>query len=339
MRRRPNSSQKRRSLDLTAIEVATKADVPALAQLMKQATPMLTHAAQAMNVVLPFYVKAFNVMYTAYMTMPVDVFHTLVGLGMCFFGGAYCASIAAIEAFAMVGWSTTRAALEEIYEDVRLIAAAHDADEQRKKTDGEPKPGALLQEAKEQPVELLQRKVCMAAMAVRDPEKLTTAVAGVYAGWIAVQGTLRLEFAKTVTLGVSIAQMLDGPALRFGLPVLAHVVPPEYHRWLPTLIRTAAKAMTVSIAWYLSITVATFQSALRGGQLCAKGVLRWARKNDLLVGAEEDSYHLDELLGYALTALGFYMQFCNGFAAPFPLNIVMAPFSIVEWWIRWSITT
>ena len=117
---------------------------------------------------------------------------------------ADCASIAAVEAFAMVGWATTQAALEEIYEDVRLIKMANEEDE--KKDDGSSKAQA--------PTELLSRKIGIAALAVRDPEKLSTAIGGLYAGWIAVQGTLRLDFARTITLGVSIAQMLDEPARR-----------------------------------------------------------------------------------------------------------------------------
>lgn len=65
-----------------------------------------------------------------------------------------------------------------------------------------------------------------------------------------MQGTLRLQFAKTITLGVSIASMLDGPALRYGLPALAHLVPAPYHKWLPTMIRSGCKTVAVAVAWY-----------------------------------------------------------------------------------------
>ena len=54
----------------------------------------------------------------------------------------------------------------------------------------------------------------------------------------------------------AVAEMLDAPALRFGTPVLAHVVPPEYHLWLPVAIRTLAKAIAVTFAWYLQVRTA-----------------------------------------------------------------------------------
>ena len=91
----------------------------------------------------------------------------------------------------------------------------------------------------------------VAALAVRDPEKLTKAVGGVYAGWVVVQGTLRLQFARTVTLGISISKMLDPLLMRFGLPVLTHAFPPTLHHWLPTLLRTCCNFVAVALAWYL----------------------------------------------------------------------------------------
>ena len=42
---------------------------------------------------------------------------------------------------------------------------------------------------------------------------------------------------------------------------------------------------------------------------------------------------------YGIALFGFYCQLMWGFGLPFPLNIVMWPFSLVEWYIRWSITS
>ena len=156
----------------------------------------------------------------AYQTLPLDILRALLGLALCFFGGAYCTSIAAVEAFNLAGWSTTKAALEEIWEDALLIREAHEADE-KKDGDGSSTTGARQMT----PTEIVQRKVHVALCAVRDPQQLAVAVGGVYAGWLAVIGTLRLQFAKTVPLGVTIAEMVDEPAMRFGLPLLVHVVP------------------------------------------------------------------------------------------------------------------
>ena len=54
---------------------------------------------------------------------------------------------------------------------------------------------------------------------------------------------------------------------------------------------------------------------------------------------QDDDGYLDEVAGYVLAAAGFYMQYCWGFAMPFPLNVVLFPFTMVEYYIRWTITS
>ena len=69
---------------------------------------------------------------------------------------------------------------------------------------------------------------------------------------------------------------------------------------------------------------------MRGGLLCSRGILRWANKHGLIDLHEDDTY-LDEVVGYGLAAAGFAFQFFNGFALPFPLNIILFPLTCVEW--------
>jgi hypothetical protein len=52
---------------------------------------------------------------------------------------------------------------------------------------------------------------------------------------------------------------------------------------------------------------------------------------------EKDSY-VDEALSYTFAVIGFYSQFKFGFQPPFPLNFVLWPFSIAEYYIKWTIT-
>jgi len=48
---------------------------------------------------------------------------------------------------------------------------------------------------------------------------------------------------------------------------------------------------------------------------------------------DEDTY-LDEALGGVLALIGFWCQITMGFQVPFPLNIFLLPFDIIEWGIR-----
>jgi len=329
--RRPSllASEKKKERESDQIKAVLAMAPPNVAIALNSAAPYLRTfldiSKQVLDVVGPAYIALGKLCVMLYNTLPFDLFQALLGLALCFFGGAYCSSIAAVEAFNLAGWSTTRAALEELWEDALLIKEANEADE-KKDEDGDGRPDAQQLT----PTELVQRKVHLALLAVRDPQKLATAVGGVYAGWLAVIGTLRLEFAKTVTLGVTIAEMVEQPAMRFGLPLLAHLVPEVYHRWLPVWVRTATKAIAVAFAWYLQVVISAFHSAMRGGLLCSRGILRWANKHGLIDLHEDDTY-LDEVVGYGLAAAGFAFQFFNGFALPFPLNTILFPLTCVEW--------
>ena len=50
-----------------------------------------------------------------------------------------------------------------------------------------------------------------------------------------------------------------------------------------------------------------------------------------------DTY-LDEILTYTFATMGLFTQFRLGFQLPRPFNILLFPFNIAEYYIRWSIT-
>jgi hypothetical protein len=53
---------------------------------------------------------------------------------------------------------------------------------------------------------------------------------------------------------------------------------------------------------------------------------------------DDDDTYADEILGFVLCALGVYWQLSNGFSEPFPLNILMLPFSFGESFIQYYIS-
>ncbi|KAL1527995.1 hypothetical protein AB1Y20_009366 [Prymnesium parvum] len=306
---------------------------PALARALQSAAPLLKVFGKIINVVGPFYMKLFDMALYVYRVLPFDLFQACLGLGLCFCGGSYVASIAAIEAFRMAGWETTKAALLDIAEEMRHVKKANDADN-KKDDDG----NGLADVDELQPAELLQRKLSLFATAVKDPNKLSVALGGLYTAWLAVQGTLRIEFARTITLGVSMAEAATPTALKLGVPLLAHLIPPKYHHWIPTIIKNFIRAIAVSLAWKLQVINSAIQSALRGGLMFARYLMKWANEKQY-ISIDANSSYLDECVGYSVAFFGFYCQFTWGFGMPFPLNLIMWPFTLVEWYIRWSITT
>ena len=63
-----------------------------------------------------------------------------------------------------------------------------------------------------------------------------------------------------------------------------------------------------------------------------------ANKTGRLQLRADDSL-VDEFVGYFIAGLGFYVQWNLGFDLPFPFNLIMFPFTMIEWYIRWSITS
>lgn len=51
----------------------------------------------------------------------------------------------------------------------------------------------------------------------------------------------------------------------------------------------------------------------------------------------KDSF-VDEGFSYLFATIGFYTQFRFGFQVPFPFNVVLFPVSMMEYYIKWSIT-
>jgi hypothetical protein len=60
-------------------------------------------------------------------------------------------------------------------------------------------------------------------------------------------------------------------------------------------------------------------------------------KKEFLLINEDESY-IDEIIGWTVAAVGIYFQIRLGFSLPFPLNVLLFPFSIAENTIVWLIS-
>ena len=147
---------------------------------------------------------------------------------------------------------------------------------------------------------------------VKEPDKLQSAVGGLWSAYLAVLATLRLEFARVAALALGIADMVKFRMLKWLAPPLCQLMGPELRHWVPTLISTGVNIVAVVGAWYLQQVVSAFYSALRGGKLFASALLTlldergWLAKLPCVAQPfDPDDSHVDEALGYALAALGF----------------------------------
>ena len=110
-----------------------------------------------------------------------------------------------------------------------------------------------------------------------------------------------------MALGAAIGDFLGAWATMPATKLLVHLMSPDLHKWIPNIIFYTCKVVAITIAWKVQIIISTFYSAIRGGLLVTRTVLRWLSKKGI-VTIDPDETDLDEYCGWALAALGFYFQ-------------------------------
>jgi len=313
------------------INSAGESAPPAIVPYIKMMAPVISFIVVGIQMLIPVIVNVIAVVDATVKVLPQHVIQAILGFLICFFGGMYPTTIAAVEAWRQAGGKRAVGHVRDLYiEFKRVMEKSREDDE--KDDDGDGIADVDQISAKE----LVMRKAHI-ALTTCDPDKLNGALTGLYTGWIGVVAVLKVQFAKTIALGAAIGDFMYSPALRIFTPILAHLMPEEYQRWIPTLIAYVCKSIAISIAWYIQRIISAFHSAIRGGLMCARGLVNFLNKRGIINFDDSESY-LDEILGWTLAAIGFYFQFRSGFVLPFPLNFLLWPLSMCESYIVWTIS-
>eukprot|EP01039_Chlorochromonas_danica_P011465 gene11465-12824_t len=254
----------------------------------------------------------------------------LMGLVMCFFGGSFLTLIAAVEAYNLCGYETTANALSVLYDDfAKVVAASKKDDDRDDDNDG-------VKDVKQIPApELVKRKTLLFLRTV-DPNRLAVAIGGLQAGFLAVVATLKVRFARTIALGNAIGASVEPPVERYVLPLFELALPAEYRKWAKPVLHYSIRTTAISIAWTVQRVISAFHSAIRGGLLFSRNILEYVSKMGIYAIDHEKTY-LDEIVGYGLAVLGLFFQLSHGFGLPFPLNILLFPFTIAEYLLVWVV--
>uniref|UniRef100_A0A7S4I9Z4 Uncharacterized protein n=1 Tax=Odontella aurita TaxID=265563 RepID=A0A7S4I9Z4_9STRA len=283
--------------------------------------------------VFPYVVSFGRQAHDIYVKLPVDYAHFLIGVIFCFFGGLYPTLFAAVIAAEHGGRRTLMKALNELTEEAtKIIEASKKDDDLDEDGDGKKDVDQLAGK------ELLARKAKL-IMTKMDPEKVNEALSSIYKIWLSVAAVLMVQFAQTISMALGIAEFIKSPLDRFVAPVVEAAVPDEYDRWVPVTLGWLAKSIAISIAWYIETIRSAFTSALNGGLIMSRALLKIARQKGVsFVPEKHEDTSIDEIASYVFAGLGFYFQFKMGFKVPFPFNIILMPFEMAEYWIRWTIT-
>eukprot|EP00756_Hemistasia_phaeocysticola_P006270 Hpha_TRINITY_DN13755_c1_g1::TRINITY_DN13755_c1_g1_i1::g.142487::m.142487 len=315
---------------LPMLEAETERRAPALRPLFQFLTPVLVWLCEALDAAGPYILMACRVLYVWYKGASSEVIYALVGLALCFFGGSFVATIAAVEAFKLYGWDTCHAQMRCLWADYRIMRARarRKAIEEGRQPAGFPNVEQVFADD----ITISQR-IAMFGACIRDPEKLSKALTGLYTGLLGVITTLRVQFARTIALGASIAGMVHERIEPHVLPHIKQVMKPEHQQWAPTLLQWICHFVAISLAWQVQMIISAVQSAMRGGLMFSRHAFRFARRRKWKVPPEGTWW--DDVVGYSVAAAGLYAQLRMSFRVPFPLNIILLPVSALEWWLHW----
>jgi len=311
------------------IPASVKPTVLALAPYWSAITWFFTEFCHYSHVM---YEKAMEIWVMLSPYKPELLIPSFIGLIMCFFGGSFLTTIAAVEAYKLCGYESSITCIKNLYEDFSRFSLANKVDDAvDDNNDG-------VADVKQIPKSELATRKTLLFLRTIDPKRVSEAIAGLNAGCLAVIATLKLQFAKSITLGQAIGSVVEKPALKYGVPIVENLLPNEYKRWAGPIISYPIKSAAISLAWLIQRTISAFHSAVRGGNMFGKNIIEYLNKMDYIKLDAKDTI-LDEVLGYAFAALGLYFQLSYGFSLPWFLAIPLFPFSIIETYLMWVVNS
>ncbi|KAJ1455344.1 hypothetical protein M885DRAFT_520238 [Pelagophyceae sp. CCMP2097] len=263
----------------------------------------------------------------------------IVGLLMCCYGGSFVKLIAVAESLAVTG---TLAAVKVAFAALR----GHVADVLAADRDDAKRASLATLRDEGDYAKLASRRLGVLASAIKDPAALSATAAALWSAGATVTAALRVSFARTIVLGVSLANIVKPLAMRDGVPLVKSMLAKQHRQWAPTLVAGAVKVVAVALAWQLARVVGAWHSACRGGSLAAQAACRFLKQKQLIPRtlslASDDApirgasgplafgFYADELVGFVLAVFGLRMQLVYAFELPLLLKAVLFPAIVAE---------
>ena len=306
------------------------------------------------KIVLPTIGGAILGVIQFYRALPIDAITAQIGLVYCFLGGYYPTLFSSLQAARYCGLRIMVDALADLTNEATKVV---DEIEETNFWDDDELTAR----------ELFLRKTNIVLKTV-DPVKINDATGALYTTWLGVSTVLQREYARTISLSLTLAEGLERAAEVVLVPALNVLTPDDYRKWVPAVIGWTAKAAAMNVAWRIERVLTASTSAIAGGAMFARSVRNMFRKHreerrrlrakekgekeqdDDIDSDDEQQQQQDNpsigenVLGFAVGGLGFFTQmecqFRNKFSfeVPFPFSLVTWPFDLAERWIQWYIT-
>ena len=216
----------RRDIVSSAVKLSSEYFPAATQPYVLSAEPYLAEGAEILELAISWLMLVLELTYALCMFIwtllePVhsEIFVLLpsfFGLVICFFGGSFMTTISAVEAYRLCGYEATLRGLSQIYTDLRKVYQTYN-EQKAALPPTSPVDRAIDGPAEKSPEKFHmpdraksthEQNVDVAVIFLRtvDPNTFIEAVVGVNMGLAAVLATLKLSFAKTITLGQSLSK-------------------------------------------------------------------------------------------------------------------------------------
>lgn len=188
--------------------------------------PVLTVLVYVIYYLGKYVAFLWGVAFKLWEMAPQTVLKIVYGLALCFFGGTYVVSIAALEAFMAAGWRRAYYSSLVLYDDSRRITYAIEEDQYK----DEDKDG-IADVDQISGRELIRRQMRVAMRTVERPQETEIAFGNVWAAYLATLATLKFQFARTTAFAVGMAQSTKFFFYKIAGPPLAAALPSDTHHW------------------------------------------------------------------------------------------------------------
>jgi hypothetical protein len=252
------------------------------------------------------------------------------GFMLIFFGGFFIVTVALVEAFKQGGSETMFENITLLQKQVHAVQVANEADD-KKDEDGDG-VADVLQITKDQ---LAQRKLRL-ALGAMDPHVVQAALGNLWTATLSACASVKLQFARTIALGVSIGNYVNRPVMRYLVPLLEAFTDKTYHKWYPTIFSYVCRMIGATIAFQIQRVLSTVSTAVRGGNMMIDHFADFCESQNLHYLS--DGY-LDDILAWALVAVGIYSQLFLFTYLPFIIKLAFFPAFLAEWILTTLVTT
>lgn len=306
-------------------KIASKQAPAWLKPILDNLGPISAKIGVIVDIVGKYVIIAYNKSLQFYKLLapyhPNLLLNLFIGLSMILFGGHFMLLLAVIEAYRMCGWTETKQHFITLYQNYVNLKSVLDKD--NAVDDNKDGVADVLQISES---ELLTRRLKL-FMQSCNPNELAGTMGSIYAGFIAMLATVKLQFARTISLGVSLGEAVSKPVTEYVTPYAQNYVPQQYHQWIGGAISYAFKLVAMWLAMYQQRVISAFNAAVRGASLFTSTLSQYATIYGYAHLADEQKM---KYLGYVLVSYGVYSQVTSAFRLGLVFGFLLSPVVAVE---------